>query len=112
MANDDSHWAREQRLDRAFSQEPTLGRDRQRIPLNERGTLKQQFSPTCKSCGERVASRDDLSDSEQCGKCFVHTMAACSHELVEALSLNGRNLDGAVRRCAACGVELSARKAG
>jgi len=32
----------------------------------------------------------------------------CGHELTELLSVNGRNLDGAVRKCARCGKEMSA----
>lgn len=31
---------------------------------------------------------------------------ACTHPLVELLSVNGRNLDGAVRRCAFCRAEV------
>lgn len=31
---------------------------------------------------------------------------ACTHPLVEILSVNGRNLDNAVRRCAFCGANL------
>lgn len=31
----------------------------------------------------------------------------CTHDLVEVLSANGRNLEGAVRQCAACGLELA-----
>lgn len=29
----------------------------------------------------------------------------CAHPLVELLSVNGRNLDGATRRCAFCGAD-------
>lgn len=32
------------RLDRDFHREPTYGRDRQRIPLNEAGALKTHFA--------------------------------------------------------------------
>lgn len=32
--------------------------------------------------------------------------AHCTHELVEVLSINGRNLDGARRVCATCGATV------
>lgn len=71
---DDSHWSREALLDRRFEQEPSYGK-RQRIPLSERGTLKQRFAPSCAKCGERVASANDLSEAGECTRCFVHVMA-------------------------------------
>lgn len=69
----DEHWEREARLDRQFEQEPGP-RTRQRIPLNERGALKQHFAPTCAGCGERVGSRDELSDDGICSRCFIRVM--------------------------------------
>lgn len=30
----------------------------------------------------------------------------CGHELIELLSINGHNLDGAARKCARCGAEM------
>lgn len=64
-----------------------------------------ELPPCCSSCGDADCTCSGPSQAFVGDAIFaatrvdVDTVVACDHPLVEVLSINGRNLDGAVRQC-------------
>jgi len=65
----------------------------------------------CEAHCQKCSAHEPLNSQGFCRACTTWLPWAaskgCSHALVELLSVNGRNLDGAVRKCALCGEVLS-----
>lgn len=62
----------------------------------------------CDECGGEAV--DVAADTASQDEVVERTAETCGHELTEVLSVNGRNLDGAIRVCAYCGVRVGLLK--